>query len=124
MDDVCSDGGRSSGCRDTSGGEGDADDGSSNGDENDRGDGGSIDGDESDTGDGDNSDGDESDVGDGQGSNVLNAFLTKGGCCKDSCLMQYSDLAKIRAHSLAALNKKTKKAVVLGMLALVRQLGF
>ena len=53
-------------------------------------------------------------------SNVLNVFLTKGGCCKHSCLMKYHDLAQIRAHSLAALNKKTRKAVVLGMLALVQ----
>ena len=34
--------------------------------------------------------------------------------------MKYHDLAQIRAHSLAALNKKTRKAVVLGMLALVQ----
>ena len=53
-------------------------------------------------------------------SNVLNVFLTKGGCCKHSCLMKYHDLAQIRAHSLAALNKKTRKTVVLGMLALVQ----
>ena len=58
--------------------------------------------------------------GDDQGSKVLNVFLTRGGCCKDSNLMQYTDLAQIRAHSLAALNKKTRKAAVLGMLALVQ----
>ena len=34
--------------------------------------------------------------------------------------MQYTDLAEIRALSLAEVNKKTRKAVVLGMLALVQ----
>ena len=146
VDDFCSDGGRSSGCMDARGGERDAggDGGSSDGDDSDRGDGDSSDcsqdwgtcssnGDESDRGDRCTSDGDmcscdgnESDSGDsGDGgvakvSNVLNVFLTKGGCCKHSCLMKYHDLAQIRAHSLAALNKKTRKAVVLGMLALVQ----
>ncbi|KAL5493394.1 hypothetical protein EMCRGX_G014570 [Ephydatia muelleri] len=146
VDDFCSDGGRSSGCMDARGGERDAggDGGSSDGDDSDRGDGDSSDcsqdwgtcssnGDESDRGDRCTSDGDmcsydgnESDSGDsGDGgvakvSNVLNVFLTKGGCCKHSCLMKYHDLAQIRAHFLAALNKKTRKAVVLGMLALVQ----
>lgn len=34
--------------------------------------------------------------------------------------MQYTDLAEIRALSLDAMNKKTRQAVVLGMLALVQ----
>ena len=122
VDDFCSYGGRSSGCRDVSGGEGDdsGDGGSSDGDDSDRGDGDSSDGSQRDWG---SSDGDESDHGDGgdEGiSNVLNGFLTRGGCCKHNCLIKSADLAQIRAHSLAALDKKTRKAVVLGMLALVQ----
>lgn len=54
-------------------------------------------------------------MGNGQGSNVLNVFLTRGGCCKDSCVMKYADLAQIRAHSLAALNKKTRKSPVMNV---------
>ena len=51
---------------------------------------------------------------------LLNAYLTRGGCCKDSCLMKYGDLARRRALTLSRLDKRTRKAVVVGMLAMIR----
>ena len=51
---------------------------------------------------------------------MLNAYLTKGGCCKDSCLLKYGDLPKRRALALSRLDKKTRKAVIYGMLAVIR----
>ena len=47
---------------------------------------------------------------------LLNVYLTRGGCCKDSCLMMYGDLARRRA----ILDKETRKAVVFGMLAVIQ----
>ena len=140
VDDFCSYGGRSSGCRDVILSD---DNGNCDGDDSDPGDRGSNEcsqgarndsdpdssasnGSQHYSGDWGSSDGDESDHGDGgdggmaKVSNVLNGFLTRGGCCDHNCLMKYTDLAQIRAHSLAALDKKTRKAVVLGMLALVQ----
>ena len=89
-----------------------------------------------DVGDGDGSD--DSDNGDGvdegtgggapagavrgqsQPCHLLNVYLTRGGCCKDSCLMNYGDLPRKRANTLWTLDKKIKKAVVLGMLVVIR----
>ena len=51
---------------------------------------------------------------------MLNALLTRGGCCKDSCLLKYRDLTKRRALTLSRLDKKTRKAVVNGMLSVIR----
>ena len=51
---------------------------------------------------------------------LLNAYLTRGGCCEDSCLMKYGDLARRRALTLSRLDKRTRKAVVAGMLAMIR----
>ena len=51
---------------------------------------------------------------------VFAVYLTRGGCCKDSCLMNYGDLPRKRANTLWTLDKKIKKAVVLGMLAVIR----
>ena len=51
---------------------------------------------------------------------MLNAYLTRGGCCKDSCLLKYSDLTKRRALTLSRLDKKTRKAVVNGMISVIR----
>ena len=54
------------------------------------------------------------------GTHLLNAYLTRGGCCKENCLMKYGDLPKRRALTLSRLDKKTRKAVVFGMLAVIR----
>ena len=99
--------------------------------------------------DSDNGDGFDCDVGDGDGSDdsnngdgvdegtgggapagavrgqsqprhLLDVYLTRGGCCKDSCLMNYGDLPRKRASALSTLDKKIRKAVVLGMLAVIR----
>ena len=51
---------------------------------------------------------------------MLNAYLTRGGCCTDSCLLKYGDLPKRRALTLSRLDKKTRKAVNYGMLAVIR----
>ena len=112
--------------------EGGINDGESDGDD---GDGESGDGESDDGGDkgsdgdsGSDCDGDGDDVSEGgvpariaRGpSRMLNAYLTKGGCCKDSCLLKYGDLPKIRALTLSRLDKKTRKAVIYGMLAVIR----
>ena len=54
-------------------------------------------------------------------SQLLNVYLTRGGCCKDSCLMKYGDMPQKRALTLSRLDKKTRKAVVFGMLAVIRK---
>ena len=52
---------------------------------------------------------------------MLNAYLTREGCCKDSCLLKYGDLPKRRALALSRLdNKKTRTAVIYGILAVIR----
>ena len=53
-------------------------------------------------------------------SQLLNVYLTRGGCCNDSCLMMYGDMPRVRALTLSRLDKKTRKAVVFGMLAVIR----
>ena len=108
------------------------DDGESDGDDND---GESDDeGRDCDSGsDGDATDGDGEDDSDGPGDvpariargrcrprRMLNAYLTRGGCCRDSCLLKYGDLPKRRALTLSRLDKKTRKAVIYGMLAVIR----
>ena len=52
-------------------------------------------------------------------SHLLNTYLTRGGCCKDSCLMKYGDLSRRRALTVSRLDKKTRKAVMFGMLAVI-----
>ena len=52
-------------------------------------------------------------------SRLLNTYLTRGGCCKDSCLMKYGDLPRRRALTLSRLDKKTRKAVIFRMLAVI-----
>ena len=52
-------------------------------------------------------------------SQLLNVYLTRGGCCKDSCLMKYGDMPQKRALTLSRLDKKTRKAVVFGMLVVI-----
>ena len=106
----------------------------------DSGDGGgedSGDGGGEDSGDGggeDSGDGGGEDSGDGGGvparrahgqchpRQLLNVYmyLTRGGCCKDSGLMKYGDMPRVRALTLSRLDKKTRKAVVFGMLAVIR----
>ena len=51
---------------------------------------------------------------------LLNDYLTKGGCCRDSCLMKYGDLPRKRADTLCKLDKTSRKAAVLGMLAVLQ----
>ena len=53
-----------------------------------------------------------------QARRLLNAYLTRGGCCEDSCLMKYGDLARRRALTLSRLDKRIRKAVV-GILAMI-----
>eukprot|EP00731_Ephydatia_muelleri_P036172 Em0210g2a len=50
----------------------------------------------------------------------LNLYITKGGCCGKNCLAKDTELSWKRAHALHALDTKTKKAVILGMLAMIR----
>ena len=70
---------------------------------------------------GDGSDGsDEAPTGRSPPSHLLNTYLTRGGCCKDSCLKKYGDFPRRRALTLSGLDKKTRKAVVYGMLAVIR----
>ena len=124
--DGCSDGGsESKGC-DSDASEDSDDDGGSE-DSEDGGDDDSEDG-----GDDDSEDGSEDCCDDGGGvpartargqchpSQLLNVYLTKGWCCNDSCLMMYGDIPRVRALTLSRLDKKTRKAVVFGMLAVIR----
>ena len=129
--DVCEDGINDDGESDGDDGDGESDDGGSD-------DGGSdsdkdCDGSDCDGDSGSDCDGDGDDVSKGPGGvpariargqcrprRMLNAYLTKGGCCKDGCLLKYGDLPKRRALTLSRLDKKTRKAVVYGMLAVTR----
>ena len=84
-------------------------------------------------GDDDSEDGGDDDSEDGGGvpartargqchpSQLLNVYLTRGWCCNDSCLMMYGDMPRVRALTLPRLDKKTRKAVVFGMLAVIRK---
>ena len=129
--DVCEGGMNGDGESDGDDGDGESDDGGSD-------DGGSdsdkdCDGSDCDGDSGSDCDGDGDDVSKGPGGvpariargqcrprRMLNAYLTKGGCCKDGCLLKYGDLPKRRALTLSRLDKKTRKAVVYGMLAVTR----
>ena len=51
---------------------------------------------------------------------MVEIYITKGGCCKDNCLMNKGDLARRRATALFKLKKNAKKNVVFGMLAIMR----
>ena len=48
---------------------------------------------------------------------LLNVYRTRGGCCKNCCLMKYGDVPRKRSDTMCKLDKSSKKAVVLGMLA-------
>ena len=131
--DGCSDGGsESKGCdsdaSEDSDDDGDGEDSEVGGDDD------SEDGDDDseDGGDDDSEDGGDDDSEDGGGvpartargqchpSQLLNVYLTRGWCCNDSCLMMYGDMPRVRALTLSRLDKKTRKAVVFGMLAVIR----
>jgi hypothetical protein len=84
VDDVCSDGGRSSGCRDTGGGEGDADDG------------GSSNGDENDCGIGNSSDWGQRYGGDSAGSDIVPNAHNKSGRAPHNPLSQSNKLTVVR----------------------------
>ena len=135
--DSCIDGGlESKGCdteEDNDDGVGEDSDGG--GEDSDGGGEDSGDGGGEDSGDGggeDSGDGGGEDSGDGGGvparrahgqchpRQLLNVYLTRGGCCKDSCLMKYGDMPRVRALTLSRLDKKTRKAVVFGVLAVIR----
>ena len=113
--DVCEGGNNDVGESDGDDGEGGSDDEGSDGDSGSDGDG---DGDDDSEGPGDV----PARIARGRSSprRMLNAYLTRGGCCKDSCLLKYSDLTKRRALTLSRLDKKTRKAVVNGMLSVIR----
>ena len=51
---------------------------------------------------------------------LLNVYLARGRCCKDCCLMKYNELPRKRADTMCKLDKTSRKAVVLGMLAVIR----
>ena len=128
--DVC-EGGINDGESDGDDGDGESDDGGGDSDKGSDDDSRSeCDGDSGSDCDGD---GDGDDVSEGPGGvpariargqchpcRMLNAYLTKGGCCKDSCVLKYGDLPKRRALTLSRLDKKTRKAVIYGMLAMIR----
>ena len=50
---------------------------------------------------------------------LLNVYLARGGCCNDCCLMKCGDLPRKRAGTMCKLNKTSRNAVVLGMLAVI-----
>ena len=50
---------------------------------------------------------------------MLREYLKNGGCCTNNCLIKYKELATKRAYAMFHLKKATKKAVVLGMLAMI-----
>ena len=113
--DVCEGGNNDVGESDGDDGEGGSDDEGSDDDSGSDGDG---DGDDDSEGPGDV----PARIARGRSSprRMLNAYLTRGGCCKDSCLLKYSDLTKRRALTLSRLDKKTRKAVVNGMLSVIQ----
>ena len=108
--DVC-EGGINDGESDGDDGNGESDDG---GGDSDKG----SDGDSRSDCDGDG-DGDGDDVSEGPGGvpariaqgqchprRMLNAYLTKGGCCKDSCILKYGDLPKRHIIQIGQENQK------------------
>ena len=52
-------------------------------------------------------------------SSLLREYLKNGGCCTNNCLIKYKELATKHAYAMFHLKKATKKAVVLGMLAMI-----
>ena len=113
--DVCEGGNNDVGESDGDDGEGGSDD---EGSDSDSGSDGAGDGDDDSEGPGDV----PARIARGRSSprRMLNAYLTRGGCCKDSCLLKYSDLTKQRALTLSRLDRKIRKAVVNGMLSVIR----
>ena len=59
----------------------------------------------------------------GRLSSLLREYLKNGGCCSSNCLIKYKDLATKRAYAMSQLRKATKKAVILGMLAMIHVLS-
>ena len=55
----------------------------------------------------------------GRLSSLLREYLKNGGCCSNNCLIKYKELATKRAYAMSQLRKATKKAVILGMLAMI-----
>ena len=49
--------------------------------------------------------------------------LKNGGFCTNYCLIEYKELATKRAYAMFHLKKATKKAVVLGMLAMIHHVS-
>lgn len=55
----------------------------------------------------------------GRLNRLLDEYLNNGGCCTKNCLIAYKDLATKRAYAMSHLSKATKKAMILGMLAMI-----